>query len=42
MTVKHRKKMKEARKMRQRQLNVLKGMAFLIIVAIGLAVFSGR
>jgi hypothetical protein len=42
MTVKHRKKMKEARKMRERQINVLKGIAFLIVLAIGLALFSGR
>ena len=42
MSVKHRKKMKEARKMRARQINVLKGMAFLVVVAIGLALFSGK
>jgi hypothetical protein len=34
--------MKEARKMRERQINVLKGIAFLIVLAIGLALFSGR
>jgi hypothetical protein len=40
MTVKHRKKMKEARKMREQQLNVLKGIGFLIVLAIGLAIFQ--
>lgn len=34
--------MKQSRKMRERQLNVLKGIGFLIVLAIGLAVFSGR
>lgn len=39
MSTEHRKKMKKARKMREKQIKVYWAMAYLIVVAIGLAIF---